>query len=159
MADVSLAIIGCGNPVRSDDGAGCEVVRLLKSRPVAQDARIRLLDAGTDGMAVMFAARDAARVVIVDACRSGSTPGALFEVPGAELAARAAPSLNLHDFRWEHALFAGRQIYGDRFPCEVTVLLIEAASLDFGTELSPAVSAAVHQAAARIEQLLAPAWA
>ncbi|MFN2644447.1 MAG: hydrogenase maturation protease [Burkholderiales bacterium] len=156
MADVTIAVIGCGNPARSDDGAGCEIVRLLKRGPLAADSRVRLLDAGTDGLGVMLAARGATRLVIVDACRSGSTPGALFEVPGAELATRPVPSLNLHDFRWEHALYAGRQMYGDAFPSQVTVMLIEAASVDFGIELSPAVAAAAHKAAARIEQMLVP---
>jgi hydrogenase maturation protease len=156
MADVTVAVIGCGNPVRSDDGAGCEVVRLLKRGPLAADPLVRLLDAGTDGLGVMLAARGASRLIIVDACRSGSTPGALFEVPGAELANRPVASLNLHDFRWEHALYAGRQMYGDTFPTEVTVMLIEAACVDFGIELSPAVAAAARTAAARIEQMLVP---
>ncbi|MFM6344532.1 MAG: hydrogenase maturation protease, partial [Dolichospermum sp.] len=44
-----------------------------------------------------------------------------------------------HDFRWDHALAAGRKIFGDDFPQEVTVYLIEAANLDLGLELSPVV--------------------
>jgi Ni,Fe-hydrogenase maturation factor len=45
----------------------------------------------------------------------------------------------LHDFRWDHALAAGRKIFLDDFPQDVTVYLIEAANLDFGLDLSPAV--------------------
>ncbi|RJF86392.1 hydrogenase maturation protease [Oleomonas cavernae] len=151
-----IAVIGCGNPNRSDDGAGAGVLHLLKARGVGAGREdIRLLDAGTDGMSVMFAARGCRALIIIDAARSGSTPGDLFEVPGAELEQSHKPTLTLHDFRWDHALFAGRKIYGQDFPADVTVLLIEAASLDFGIGLSAPVSAAVERAADRVELLLA----
>ena len=39
-------------------------------------------------MAAMFAARGCRTLIIVDASRSGSEPGAIFEVPGAELELR-----------------------------------------------------------------------
>lgn len=76
-----IAVIGCGNPNRSDDAVGSEVVRALKSTPIFSDTRIRLLDGGTDGMGVMFAARGCRRLIVIDACRSGSPAGAIFEVP------------------------------------------------------------------------------
>ena len=148
-----LAVIGCGNPNRSDDGAGPAVICLLAAG-TRSHAGVKLLDAGTDGMAVLFAARGCRRLVIVDACRSGSEPGAIFEVPGAELEARPRPSFNLHDFRWDHALFAGRAMYGSAFPQDVTVLLIEALTLDFCIGLSPQVTAAVEKVVSRIAQLL-----
>jgi hydrogenase maturation protease len=150
-----IAIVGCGNLNRSDDGVGSEVLRLLAARGIADWApEARLFDAGTDGMSVMFAARGCRGLVVVDACRSGSEPGAVFEVPGAELAQRHAPSLNLHDFRWDHALFAGRQIFRDAFPDDVTVFLIEAENLELGTSLSGAVTAAAIRVADRVEDML-----
>ncbi|HEY1797630.1 MAG TPA: hydrogenase maturation protease, partial [Stellaceae bacterium] len=121
-----IAVIGCGNPARRDDGVAGEVLRRLA--PLASD-RTKLLDAGTDGVAVMFAARGCRRLVIVDACRTGAEPGAVFEVPGAELEPDHAPPLATHDFRWDHAIAAGRRIYRDNFPSDVTVFLIEAESL------------------------------
>jgi hydrogenase maturation protease len=154
VAHVSpIAIIGCGNATRGDDGVGPRVVQILTTR-LSGERRIRLLDAGTDGMAVMFAARGCRSLVIIDACRTGSTPGAVFEVPGAELEQRQPPSLTLHDFRWDHALFAGRRMYGTAFPADVTVLLVEADSTAFGIGLSPAVAAAAEKVADRVEQLL-----
>jgi hydrogenase maturation protease len=155
MAHVNpIAVIGCGNTTRSDDGVGPAVVHALRARPACADARVRLLDAGTDGMAAMFAARGCASLILIDASRSGSAPGAVFEVPGSELEAGPPPSLTLHDFRWEHALFAGRRMYGAEFPTDVTVLLVEAASVDFGLELSPAVAAAAQTGAERIVRLV-----
>ena len=150
-----IAIIGCGNANRSDDAAGLEVVRALKSRANLRSRDdIRILDAGTDGMAVMFAARGCSALVVVDACKTGGAPGALFEVPGHELERTPSSSLNLHDFRWDNALFAGRKMYGDDFPGDVMVYLIEAKSLDLGLGLSAEVGATVATVVKTIEQRL-----
>lgn len=148
-----IVVIGCGNPNRSDDGVGPEVVRALRARGVASDD-VRLLDAGTDGMAVVFAARGCRTLIIVDACRSGSETGAVFEVPGTDLEQQYRPSLNLHDFRWDHALHAGRMLLRDDFPTDVTVLLIEAENVDFGIGLSSAVSDAAAKVVDRVEALI-----
>jgi len=148
------AVIGCGNLARSDDGVGPYVVRALAQRGVSRDG-VRLLDAGTDGLSVMHAAKGCRRLILIDAVRSGSPPGAVFEVPASELHDRAPPPpMTLHDFRWEHALFAGKRMYGAAFPADVTVLLVEAESTAFGLELSPAVAAGADKVAARVESLL-----
>lgn len=151
-----IAVIGCGNPNRTDDGVGPRVIALLREDPPAGD--VRLFDAGTDGMAVLYPARGASHLVIVDARAPGDNPGAIYEVPGDELQAPPPASFNLHDFRWDHALYAGRRIYGDAFPHTVAVLLIEAADLGFGLELTPRVAAAAVRVAGRIRTLTAE-WA
>jgi hydrogenase maturation protease len=151
----SVAVIACGNPTRTDDGVGAEVLRRLTACGVAADpTRVKLLDAGTDGVTVIFAARGCRRLIVVDACRSGSEPGAVFELPGSELADRPSRPLATHDFRWEDAIAAGRRIFGDEFPVDATVFLIEAQSLDFGLGLTPIVWAAAAKVADRIATVL-----
>jgi len=150
-----IAVIACGNANRSDDGAGLEVLRALKARGLDTGASdVRLLDAGTDGMAVMFAARGCRSLILVDACRSGSQPGAIFEVPGAELAQAYEPSLNLHDFRFDHALHAGRMIFREDFPEDVVAFLIEAETVALGIGLSAPVAASIAKVADRIAALI-----
>jgi hydrogenase maturation protease len=150
-----IVVIGCGNPNRLDDGAGIEVLRLLEARGLGRDAQhVRLLAAGTDGMATMFAARGCRTLIVVDACRSGSEPGAVFEVPGDELEQRHQPSLNLHDFRWDHALFAGKKIFREQFPSDVVVMLIEVHTTELGIGLSEPVSSGVAKVTDRVEGLI-----
>jgi hydrogenase maturation protease len=152
-----IAIVACGNPNRRDDGAGLEVLRLLRSDETLaiRDGVARLLDAGTDGMAVMFAAKGCRMLIIVDASRTGSEGGAVFEVPGAELEQPPRSSFTLHDFRWDHALYAGRQMFREDFPSEVKVFLIEAESVDLGIGLSANVSGAARKVAERIRDIAA----
>ena len=154
-----IAIVACGNPNRRDDGAGLEVLGLLRADEALAAVRdtVRLLDAGTDGMAVMFAAKGCDMLIIVDACRSGSQSGAIFEVPGSELEQPPRSSITLHDFRWDHALFAGRRMFGGAFPLDVKVFLIEAENLDFGIGLSENVAKAARKVAGRIREIVAAA--
>jgi len=109
-----IAVVGCGNLNRSDDGVGPSIVSMLRSRGMEQPG-VRLIDTGTDGMATMFAARGCRSLIIVDACRTQSAPGSIFEVPGSELERDYTPALTMHDFRWDHALFVGRKIFRDAF--------------------------------------------
>lgn len=150
-----LTVIGCGNSNRSDDGVGVVVARHLQARlRDCPRSDVCVFDAGTGGMDVMFQARGSARLIIVDACRSGSEVGAIFTVPGAELAVEREASYNLHDFRWDHALAAGRKIFREQFPREVTVYLIEAGCLDLGLDLSDAVRRSAERVTAEIQQAI-----
>ena len=135
-----LTIIGCGNLNRSDDAVGVLIAQRLQQYLTEHPhPGVRVYDCGTAGMEVMFQARGSKQLVIIDASSTGSEPGAVFKVPGKELEALPEPSYSLHDFRWDHALAAGCQIFKDDFPSEVTVYLIEAENLSLGLELSPAV--------------------
>ncbi|HMU56490.1 MAG TPA: hydrogenase maturation protease [Nitrospira sp.] len=150
---IDLAVIGCGNLNRKDDGAGVIVAHRLKQwLAMESHERIGVFDAGTGGMEVMFHARGAGSVILVDASLSGSKPGSIFKLPGKEVADRPELGYSLHDFRWNHALYAGRKIFGDAFPHDVTVYLIEAADVSFGLDLSPAVSRAVADVLGYIQQ-------
>lgn len=152
MASAGIhAVIGCGNLNRSDDGIGVIVAQRLKQWLSDTPCEgVAVFDAGTGGMDVMFQARGATSLILVDACVSGSQPGSIFKLPGEEVTKRPDPGYSLHDFRWDHALYAGQKIFGDAFPCDVTVYLVEAANVSLGFELSPAVAEAADRVVASI---------
>ncbi len=141
-----LVIIGCGNLNRSDDGVGIVVVQRLQAyfrdHP---NAAVRVYDAGTGGMEVMFQAREASRLILLDAAVTGSAPGSIFKLPGNEVINRPPPSYSLHNFRWDHALYAGQLVFGSSFPKNVTVYLVEAADTMFGLELTVPVKQAAEK--------------
>lgn len=150
-----LAVIGCGNANRSDDAVGVRVAQALQARLRDRPRDdVRVYDAGTGGMEVMFQARGVRKLVIVDASCSGSEPGTLYAVPGEELEGDHEPSYSLHDFRWDHALAAGRRIFRSEFPEDVTVYLVEAGTLELGLEMSEPVRAAAQKLIERLAQLI-----
>jgi hydrogenase maturation protease len=135
-----LTIIGCGNLNRSDDGVGVIIAQRLQQYLIKQpNPNVRVFDCGTSGMEVMFQARGSKQLIMIDASSTNSQAGAVFKVPGSELEALPEPDYNLHSFRWDNALAAGRKIYQHDFPREITVYLIEAANLNFGWELTSIV--------------------
>ena len=94
-------------------------------------------------------------VILVDACRSGSPPGEVFELPGEEL--ETVPPLegiNLHAFRWDHAIAFARWLLKNEYPDSIRVFLIEGEQFELGQPLSPAVEAAVERLADRLFELI-----
>lgn len=142
-------IIGCGNILRGDDAVGPVLVRHLWERPLPPD--VLVADGGTGGMDVAFKMRGVDEVILIDACVTGEAPGTLYEVPGDEV--ETLPPLgviNLHAFRWDHALAFARWLLKDDYPRRITVYLIEAASLVIGDPLSPPVEAAMYRLVDRL---------
>ncbi len=150
-----LTIIGCGNSNRTDDGAGVFVAQhlqaFLRDKP---KQNVKVFDAGTGGIDVMFQARGSSRLIIIDACQTGSEAGAIFQVPGEELEREREVSYSLHDFRWDDALYAGRKIFREDFPQDVAVFLIEAESLDYGLELNPKVKTSAENVIERLQKII-----
>jgi hydrogenase maturation protease len=135
-----LTIVGCGNALRGDDGVGPFVARRMRARIVDLGWHdVQAIDAGTDGRSVPFAMRGSDALVIVDTTRTGAEPGTIFQVPGEILARDYTPSINLHDFRWEHALAAGKRMFAAEFAVAIAVLLVEVDETGVGLALSPRV--------------------
>jgi hydrogenase maturation protease len=137
-------IIGCGNLLRGDDAVGPVLVRRLLDRGLP--AGVEVADGGTSGMDVAFRMRGAGRVVLVDASTSGSEPGSIFRLRGEDV--EVLPPLegiNLHAFRWDHALAFGRWLLKDDYPTDIEVYLIEAGGFEFGAPLTAPVEAALDE--------------
>jgi len=142
-------VIGCGNLLRGDDAVGPVLVRRLLDRGLPDG--VEVADGGTSGMDVAFRMRGAGRVVVVDAVTSGGEPGTLYRLEGADV--EQLPPLdgiNLHSFRWDHALAFGRWLLKDDYPAEVVVYLVEAGGFDLGAPLTPAVDAATDRLVDRL---------
>ena len=155
MPETHVLVIGCGNPLRGDDAAGPVLVRRLWDRGLPEG--VRCADGGTGGMDVVFQMRGVPEVILVDACRTGAEPGAIFEVPGDEVAnLPPLAGINLHAFRWDHALAFARWLLREGRPERVSAILIEGATFDVGAALSPAVDRAINAVVDRLGTRFAP---
>ena len=107
-------------------------------------------------MDVAFQMRGVPHVILVDACRSGSEPGTLFEFPGADVEQLPpVAGINLHAFRWDHALAFAHWLLKDEYPARVTVLLVEGEQFEPGEPLSAPVDSGVDALCERILALVA----
>jgi len=150
-ADVHTLIIGCGNLLKGDDAAGPVLIRRLWEMGLPEG--VHCADGGTGGMDVAFQMRGVPNVILIDASQTGAEPGTVFRVPGNELEQLpAVAGINLHCFRWDHALAFGRWLLKDEYPKNITVYLIEAANLEFGVELSAPVKSAIEKLAETLLQ-------
>jgi hydrogenase maturation protease len=141
-----IVVIGVGNEYRSDDGAGIAVARRLRT---LFPAGVTVLEESGEGTALMEAWQGEAWVMLVDAVRSGASPGTIHR-----LDARAAPlptgffHYSTHAFSVAEAVELARSL--DQLPAHLVVYGIEGANFATGVELSPAVEQAVE---AVVEQL------
>lgn len=150
-----VLVIGCGNLLRGDDAVGPVLVRRLLDRGLPPG--VEVADAGTSGMDVAFRMRGADRVVLVDAATGGGEPGTLYRLSGDDVATLPPlEGLNLHSFRWDHALAFARWLLKDEHPEVVDVFLVEAAGFELGAPLTPAVDAATDRLLDLLLHELAP---
>ena len=144
----SIVIIGVGNEYRSDDGAGIAVARRLRA---LFPTGVTILEESGEGAALMQAWQGATCVMLVDAVRSGASPGTIHR-----LDARAAPlpagffHYSTHAFSVAEAVELARSL--DQLPAHLVVYGIEGAHFAAGVELSPAVEKAVEAVVERLAQ-------
>ncbi|MGI9178110.1 MAG: hydrogenase maturation protease [Pirellulales bacterium] len=149
-------VIGCGNLLRGDDAAGPVFVQRMRDRGLPDG--VCCADAGIGGMEVAFQMRGVPKVILVDACRSGSEPGTLFEVSGRDVEnLPPLAGINLHAFRWDHALAFARWLLKDDYPAAVTAYLIEGERFEVGEALSAKVDLAVDRLVDALQARLASA--
>ncbi|MEO1063340.1 MAG: hydrogenase maturation protease [Actinomycetota bacterium] len=144
MSGPVTLVIGCGNLLRGDDAVGPVLVRRMLEHDLPES--VEVADGGTSGMDVGFRMRGAGRVVLVDAATTGGEPGSLYRLDGSDVEELPPlEGLNLHSFRWDHALAFARWLLKDEYPEEIVVYLIEAEQLEFGAPLSASVEAAMDR--------------
>ena len=71
-----IAVVGLGNILMGDDGVGVAVVEALRCEELP--ANVELFDAGTAFQDLMQELEGFARVVLVDSCKAGGEPGAIY---------------------------------------------------------------------------------
>jgi hydrogenase maturation protease len=142
---IKTAILGFGNPVRSDDGVGCMVIELLQKTLGDQHPHISLIDMGTSAFEVLFQLRDHQRIILVDGVlNTGEVDGTLYRLPAAAVAAAVQddPMVFLHSLKWDQALSYAKRILGDAYPDDISVYLIAISNTRLEVGISDTVQAA-----------------
>lgn len=141
---MKTAIMGFGNPVRSDDGIGMYVIEQLKKH-IGKTGHISVFDMGTAAFEVLFGLKGHQKIILVDAVVNTNEPvGTLFKVPAEEVlrAPQEDPLVFLHGMKWDQALSYAKKILQDQYPEDIQVYLIAIENTKLEVQLSEAVKTA-----------------
>lgn len=148
------AILGVGNVLMSDEGAGVRCVEALE-----RDARVppgvRLIDGGTSTHELLEDLEDLELLVIADAVLFGGAPGAIVRLEDGAVPASFSNKLSPHQ-HGINDLLARLELLG-RAPKKVVLFGVQPSRIALGLELSPAVAGAIPELCARVlEAVRAP---
>jgi len=147
-----ILILGAGNLLLSDDGAGVHIIRRLLET-VDLPERVQVLDGGTLGLDLLHYLEGISYLLIVDAMQTGQPPGALRRLAGDEVPAYLSIKMSPHQIGLPDMLFAAK--LRNLYPREVVVWGIQPDSTEVGLELTPAVAAQVELLVDKILEELA----
>lgn len=154
---MKILVLGIGNTLLSDEGAGVHVVRALQDGCASKLSDVEFLDGGTLSFTLAVPIQEADGLIVVDASQLGETPGATRVFEGEEmdrflLSARksSAHEVGLADLMTIASLT-------DHWPARRALVAIQPERVDWGEAPTPAVANAVQQASRQIEYLIG-AW-
>jgi len=146
----AVLVVGVGNELRGDDGAGLEVVRHVRNRTQGDSIEARELRGDPTELLDLWLGCDA--VVIVDTMRSGASPGTILRLDASH---EPLPAPGRHGMSSTHAAGLAETIELaralGRLPARVIVYAIEGQRYDVGTAVTDELEAIVPALA---EQLL-----
>ncbi|MCA9675476.1 MAG: hydrogenase maturation protease [Kofleriaceae bacterium] len=137
---IPLLVLGLGNVLCEDDGAGVAALHQLHREWDLPDG-VLALDGGTLGLALLPLVERAEIVVLVDAIRGDGPPGTRLRIEGADVAPAVYERLSPHQIGVAD-LLGGAALLG-RYPATVVLLGVVPASTDLGLGCTPDVAAAI----------------
>jgi hydrogenase maturation protease len=148
----NILIIGIGQSLRGDDGAGLAAVlrwqQQFPTQAANPDLQVELVE--LPGLALLDLIEGSARVLLVDAVRSGANPGMLTLIHDTDLVNFGSGSGSAHGWGVAETLALGRRLHPEKLPVRLDILAIEASGINLGQHLSPPVMAVLDQAAEMI---------
>ncbi|HXE97148.1 MAG TPA: HyaD/HybD family hydrogenase maturation endopeptidase [Dongiaceae bacterium] len=137
-----VLVLGIGNLVMSDDGAGVRVVQKLQHEYRFPDT-VEIMDGGTLGLDLLPKLEGIDRLIVVDAVETGGEPGTCVRLAGEELPIALATKVSPHQMGLKD-LLAVAELMGHK-PREMVLIGVQPGSIDMDTELTAAVEAKVDE--------------
>ncbi|HEX5847165.1 MAG TPA: HyaD/HybD family hydrogenase maturation endopeptidase [Rhodoplanes sp.] len=149
---MSVAVVGLGNLILSDEGVGVHVVRRLDESYSFPDDVV-LIDGGTSAIDLLDQLVEAEHIIFIDAAQTGGPPGSIVALQGARLPVWFRERMSPHQIGLADLLATLSLM--DHTPESVTLIGIEPQSMELGTELTPQIDAAADEALVKVLEQLA----
>lgn len=148
---VNALVLGVGNLLLCDEGAGLRVVeRLVTTYDLPEE--VIALDGGTLGLDLLHYLEGIENLLIVDAVEMGKEPGTLLRMEGDEIPSFLSVKMSPHQIGIPDMLFAAK--LRDLYPRNVVLWGIQPGSLEVGLELSAPVAAQVDVLVGKVVEQL-----
>lgn len=146
-ARCALLILGLGNLLCGDDGAGVVAVEQLERDFVAPEG-VLLLDGGTLGLSLLPHLENAERVILVDALAAPEPVGTVLSIRGDAVANASMKRLSPHQIGVAD-LLTGALLRG-HLPPEIRLIGVVPENTELGLGLSPEVLRAIPALVKRV---------
>ncbi len=148
-----LTVIGIGQTLRGDDAAGIEAVRRWERlyADTAQRADLSVQYSELPGLSLLDLLDGFDAAVLVDAVSSAAAGGQVYRLDPDQLESFGVGGKTAHGWGIAETLQIDRQVHPAR-PTRVRLVGIEAAQVEMGAPLSPAVEATLPAACQAIEE-------
>jgi hydrogenase maturation protease len=145
-------VLGFGNVLLGDDGAGVRLVELLRTDPSLGGCTF--VDGGTISFNLLSYIDSTARMLVIDAAELHQPPGAhaLFEDDAMDAFLKSTRRRTVHEVGLIDLLDMARM--EDCLPERRALLCIQPAQIGWSEALSPIVSRALHDAADQARRLI-----
>lgn len=144
---IDVLVLGLGNVLCGDDGAGVAVAHRLR-RELDVPAGVRIVDGGTLGLDLLALVAAADRAILIDAVRAEGPPGTLVRLAGDDVAPAVYERLSIHQIGVAD-LLAGAALC-ESYPREVVITGIVPATTELQLGCSPPVLAKLPELAAAV---------
>ena len=144
-------ILGVGQPLRRDDAAGLEAVRLWQVHHSDTAKKVKVEFCEIPGMEMLDLFKEMDKVIIVDAVNSTDSPGSIIKLQETELSNFTTYSRNSHGWGVAETLLMGRSLYPELSKCLFILVGIVGKDFSMGSGLSPEVRKAIPKAEMLIE--------
>lgn len=139
-----LLVLGLGNVLLGDDGAGVTAVDYVARHFVVPDG-VSLHDGGTLGLSLLPLLTSSDRVILVDAVAADAPAGSLVRLSGEDVAHASLHRLSPHQVGVADLLDSARLV--GRLPETLVLVGVVPESMELEVELSPAVAASIPELA------------
>lgn len=136
-----IAIIGIGNPLLRDEGAGIHAIERLRKLPWPPE--VELLDGGTAGLALLHLFEGRRLAIIIDCADFGGRPGEIRSFDPSELRREDRPISGLHATDPLTALELARRAGSEAG--HTVIIGIQPQAIGMGRELSPEVARSLEE--------------
>jgi hydrogenase maturation protease len=141
---MTTLVLGIGNSLLSDDGAGVHAALRL-AEMLGDDPDVTVLDAGTLAFSLLHYVESAGALIALDAARSGLPPGGISVHEGDDFERFVQRSgRSVHEVGLADLLDMAR--LADRLPARRVLIGIEPVELGWGLEPTPVVARALPEA-------------